>query len=450
MAFYTQPYLLSLDASKEMNILWIQKDKTEGFVEFGKDEKLGTVIKAECFEVTGLRAPKADGTYGETPDEHEKVSVWQYIVKIENLTAGERIYYRCYNENETTKIYDFHTAPQKGEYYKFAQLSDLQGLENCNDTVYKIGCTHPDFILYSGDATYISWRLDQWFDMGEPYQNEQTKLKAFFPCMQQENGARLMQYAPLFFCPGNHELDDLRCYATVEFGSVDENWNWSIFMQIFRPFYPDKDTTLSGCRWYSAEYSDMHIVSLSINRLCFWPYYQAPGWRLYDSIAPDSPQITWLKKDLAQNKSTFTWAIQHFHILNKGWDVQFNLCAPELDGKGGAIYPHDHGGDLMDLYSENGVNAVTFGHSHVYERYFRKATHFIEAAYLSICFRGGDEEPHPSGLLPIVDDNSHRSFLIVERKKGGLFATGYYAKEIPEAFDKYQIADENGKTVAPQ
>ena len=66
-----------------------------------------------------------------------------------------------------------------------------------------------------------------------------------------------------------------------------------------------------------------------------------------------------------------------------------------------------------------------------------------------MCFRRGGEEPHPSGLLPIVEDNSQRSFLIVERKEGGLFATGYYAKENPVPFDEYKIADENGKTVPP-
>ncbi len=449
MAFLTQPYLLSLFPATEMNIVWIQKDKTDGFVQFGITEKLGTTIKAECYEITGFRAPHDDGTYGENPEDHEKISVWQYIAKIENLSPGEHIFYRCFNENESTKIYDFHTAPQKGENFCFAQLSDLQGLEGCNETVHKIGCQHPDFILYSGDATYITWRLDQWFDVGEDWQNEGAKKRAFFPCMQQENGARLMQYAPLFFCPGNHELDDIRVYIDIEFGKVEENWSWSIFMQMFRPFYSMEDTTVSGKRWYSADYSDMHIVSLNVNRLCFWDKAVYPGWRQYDSIAPDSEQIKWLKRDLEKDNSTFKWVIQHFHILNKGFDVQFNFCNPVIDEDGKVTYPYDYGSMLMDLYSEYGINAVTFGHSHVYERYYRKNTHFIEAAYLSVCFRRGGEPLHPSGLLPIVEDNSNRSFLIVERNENGLFATGYYAKDKPVAFDKYQIADKNGESVPP-
>ena len=449
MSFFTEPYLLSLNPSTEMNILWIQKDKTQGFVEFGVSPELGTTIKAECYELTGLRAPNSDGTYGKNPYEHEPVSVWQYIAKIENLEPGQTIYYRSFNNSESTKIYDFHTAPQIGDNYTFAQLSDLQGLENCSQTVHKLGCMHPDFMLYSGDATYVSWRLDQWFNTGEDWQSEETKKTAFFPCMQQEDGAKLMQYAPLFFCPGNHELDDIRVYMDKEIAKCDENWNWSIFMQMFRPYYSTDDTTLSGTRWYSVDYADMHIVSLSISRIAFWEPQIAPGFRLTDSIAPGSRQIEWLKSDLENTKSTFKWIIQHFHILNKGKDVQFNLCEPVEGENGEMTYPYDHGGMLMDLYSDYGVNAVTFGHSHVYERYWRKSTHYIEAAYLSICFRRGGELPHPSGAVPVVEDNSNRSFLMVERNNNGLFATGYYAEDVPQAFDKYQIADSQGVSVSP-
>ena len=101
----------------------------------------------------------------------------------------------------------------------------------------------------------------------------------------------------------------------------------------------------------------------------------------------------------------------------------------------------------MDIYENGGVNAVSYGHSHVYERYYVNGTHYIEAAYMCICYRLGNEKSHPSGYLPVVEDYSQRSFLIVERKAGGLFATGYYANEMQDVFDEYQIADENGCSV---
>lgn len=450
MKLLTQPYLLSMNPSTEMNVLWIQSEKTDGFVEFGYTEDLGKRIDVKSYEIKGLRKPFEDGAYSENPYDHTEVSVWQYIAKIEGLEPGKTVYYRCNRGGEHTKTYFFRTAPNPGEDYRFAQISDLQALPNCNKTVYQIGCFHPDFILFSGDANFTTWRLDQWFDMDEEWQDEESKAVAFFPCMQQENGARLMQYAPLFFCPGNHEPDFMKCGRGVSAEESKSHWSWSIFMQLFRPLYPDIDTGVNGVRWYSVNYSDMHITSLSVNRLYHINGNGKPSWLLFDSIEPDSPQIKWLKDDLKNDNSKFKWVIQHFHILNRAWDAKFNLCAPVLDRNENAIYPNDRGEMLIDIFSEYGVNAVSYGHSHVYERYFTKGTHYIEAAYLSITFAGKGSKPHPSGRLPVVEDNSRRSFVILERKSGGIFAVGYYATDgDPIAFDRYQIADEEGNSVAP-
>ena len=103
---------------------------------------------------------------------------------------------------------------------------------------------------------------------------------------------------------------------------------------------------------------------------------------------------------------------------------------------------------LMDIFRQGGVNGVSYGHSHVYERYFEKDVHYIEAAYLSVCYREPNAGLHPGGYVPIVEDNSRHSFMILDRRADGLFATGYYAGDIPEIFDAYQIADENGKSVS--
>ncbi len=446
--FLCEPYLLTLDPSREMSICWVQSEKRDGYVEFGFTEALDKRVKAECFEINNLRVPCDGIKYSHAPEENPTVKIWQYIAKITDLDFGQTVFYRVASDENRTQIYSFHTAPERGKDFRFAQLSDLQGLGECYKSVFEIGKQRLDFLLYSGDATYTSWRLDSWFDTGEAWQSEEDAKKAFFPCMQQQNGAHLMQYMPLFFCPGNHEVDDLRCYEGKERTADDSCWTWSIFMQIFRPLYPTNDYSVTGKRWYSVDYGDLHITSLSINRLCFFKYNEAPGWRHYDSIDPQKPQYKWLKSDLEKSDAKFKWVIQHFHILNKGWDVQFNFCDPVINEKGEATYPNDHGAMLMDLYSQNGVNGVTFGHSHVYERYYRKSTHFIEAAFLSVCFHNGTEEPHPSGLLPVKEDISQPSFLIVEKTADGLTGTGYYVKgSVP--FDKYRIADENGASVAP-
>ena len=87
-----------------------------------------------------------------------------------------------------------------------------------------------------------------------------------------------------------------------------------IFTSTF--YYTNTDSECKAEKlWYSADYSDMHIVSLSINRLYFWDPYEAPGWRMYDSIEADSPQIKWLINDLSNTRKKYKWVIQHFHML---------------------------------------------------------------------------------------------------------------------------------------
>lgn len=445
--FLTQPYLLSLHPSEEMNIVWIQRQPGKGIVHYGRTCEMECTVNAECYEITGIRMPGSEDGYKDVPEENLIMPVWQCIAKITGLEPGEKIFYRCQANETATQTYYFHTAPKPGMPFKFAQLSDLQGLPHCDETIRQVGYEKPDFILYSGDAGYYSWRADQWFDLGEPWQDDESARKAFFPCMQQQSGAELMQYCPIFVCPGNHELDDLRVGMDKEFGMKDENWNWSVFMQLFRPLYPDPDTTLTGKRWYSVDYGDMHIISLSIVRWAMWGAYEAPGWRLVDSIAPGSPQSEWLRQDLDASRAKYRWVIQHWHLLNKGTDVQNNLCQPVINEKGEVSYPEDHGTYLMELFEKGGVNAVSYGHSHVYERYYTRGTHYIEAAFMSICYREEDAPLHPSGLLPIVEDNSRRSFLMVERKENGLFGTGRYVSDHKEIFDQYQIADETGRSV---
>ncbi len=448
-SFITDPYLLTLQPAEKMHIVWIQRQPVPGLVEFGRTAQLGQLLNATCLPLMGLLAPASPAGYAEDPAENKPLLLWQCIATIEGLQPGETVYYRCRSGEELTDTFFFHTAPEPGRPFRFAQISDLQGFNPCEHSVYQIGCQRPDFLLFSGDATFHSRRATQWFDLPEYGQTPEERQRAFFPCMQQRGHARLMQYCPTFLCPGNHEVDDIRVGTDKDFSRDENNWSWTVYMQLFRPLYPEMDTGLSGRRWYSADYGDLHIISLHIQRWALWGACEAPGWRLADPIAPGSCQYQWLEQDLHASTAPFKWVIQHWHLLNKGTDTQPNLCQPETDESGCVRYPFDHGGALMDLYEKYGVNAVSYGHSHVYERYFAKNCHYIEAAYLGCCCREGNAPLHPSGLVPLVEDNSCQSFLILERNDTGLEARGYYAQDPPVLFDRYQIADARGKAVAP-
>lgn len=440
--FVTEPYLLTLDPAHEMQVVWIQRSPQPGEVEYGSSHVLGRCVQAQCYPLTGLRLPASEQGYAPDPEDNPLMELWQCVATIRGLQPGTRVFYRCTCDNYTTRVYDFHTAPLSGEPFRFAQMSDLQGFLPCDESAYQIGRMHPDFILFSGDMAYYSWRADQWFDLEEPWQGEESRRRAFFPCMQQQGGARLMQYCPVFVCPGNHEVDDFRVGTDPEFAVQDDKWTYSIFMQLFRPLYPEMDASIRGKRWYSVDYSDLHLVSLNIWRWSAWGAETAPGWRLMDEIAPDSPQIRWLTEDLSQSKAKFKWVIEHWHLLNKGDDVQYNLCQPHVDEAGVVTYPHDYGQNLMAIFEKHGVNAVSYGHSHVYERYFCRGVHYIEAAFLGICYRGEDHRLHPSGLEPLVEDNSRCSFLMVHRNGEGLVGVGMYLDDPPVEFDRYTIAPE--------
>ena len=444
IAFYTEPYLLSTDPGHEMNIVWISGCPEGGFVRFGFDENLEYRTEAVCEEIFGIRAPASDGGYSDIKDENPPLRLWRCIAPIDGLNPGQRVYYRCECGGEVTETYGFHTAPPSGEPFRIAQMSDLQGINPCADTVYKIGCFHPDLILFSGDATFHPWRADQWFDIRHPSQSDEKKKLAFFPCMQQQNGARLMQYCPTFLCVGNHESDDMRLVFDREYSSHDENWSWSIFMQLFSPLFPDKDFSLTGRRYYSADYSDLHITALSVQRCAGWGAYDYPGWRLTDPINEGAEQARWLEEDLQNTKAKFKWVIMHWHLLNKGYDTQIKLGPPKIEDGKVADYPDDCTQYLMDTFEKYKVNGVSFGHSHVYERYYVRGVHYIEAAYLGCCYRRPEEPLHPFGFQPVAEDNSTQSFLIIDRDGNGLTGKGYHASKTPELFDEYKIAG-NGK-----
>ena len=449
IAFYTEPYLLSTDPGRKMYVVWITEDPCGGFVRYGSQRGLEYTKPAECEEIFGIRAPASDKGYSDIKEENPPMRLFRCAALIDGLDPGQKVYYRCECGGEATQTYDFHTAPEPGEPYRIAQMSDLQGINPCADTVYKTGRFHPDLILFSGDATFHPWRADQWFDIRRPCQTDEQKKLAFFPCMQQQNGARLMQYCPTFLCVGNHESDDMRLVFDREYSSHDENWSWSVFMQLFSPIFPDKDYTLSGKRYYSADYSDLHITALSVQRCAGWGAYDYPGWRLTDPINEGSKQAKWLEEDLKSTKARFKWVIMHWHLLNKGFDTQFPLGQPKLEDGKVTGYTEDCTDYLMGVFENNGVNGVSFGHSHVYERYFERGVHYIEAAYLGCCYRRPEEPLHPLGFVPVAEDNSMQSFLIIERSEKGLTGKGYRAKEEPELFDEYEIADNNGKSINP-
>ena len=343
---YTEPYMVTLNPSSEMNILWLTKSPCEGYVEYGKTPALGQVATAEPFEIVGLRTSKNADGYDAVPENNPALPVYQLIAKCPELPAGSKIYYRVVTKNgdktEVGKRYFFNTAPQAGEDFDFALLSDMQLKVKTKETLHFLGQQKKDFMLFAGDLCNTPWKAGEWFGVEGCYQAEGERDRTFFEALQQQDdNCRLMQYMPIFYCPGNHEVDDQRVCFDKEIAQDDANWNWSVYMQLFRPLYPEQDYTVSGKRYYSVNYGDLHIASINVHRWQAWDGFEFPGWITKDDISPDSAQTQWLNDDLSGDTSKYKWVVMHWHMLNRGDDgyipVSKAIADPEDPTK--VIYP---------------------------------------------------------------------------------------------------------------
>lgn len=444
---YTKPYLLTLNPAREMNVLWLTKEKSSATVEFGITEKLGKTVTAKEYELKGLRTSKTMEGYDAEPGNNPALPVHQQIGSLTGLKPNTTYYYRVTtkvgNKIEQSKIYNFKTAPVKGENFKFALLSDLQLKAESPATVKQIGQNKPDFIIYGGDLQNTPWKAGEWFKLDNCFIAENEKGKSWFEIMQQEeDGAELLQYTPIFMTPGNHEVDDQRIFFNPD---PKAPWSLSIYMQMFRPLYPAQEYYPNGEHWYSVDYGDLHISNISTFRWHPWDGYEETGWRMFDDIAPGSRQVKWLRNDLKRAATPYKWVNMHWHMLNRGSDGWIPYSQPKIKKDGSVVYNKgDYAWDVLrPLYEKYDVNGVNFGHSHVYERYLISDVNYIEAASIGNNYRGADDPYHPSGHRPVVEMNEFRSFMIITKDEQGLTAEGIYASgpNQGQVFDRFTIAE---------
>ena len=442
---YTKPYLMSLNPGREMDVAILGRPEiARAFAEFGASPALGRALDGERYDIRGLRTPaRADG-YDPVPENNPELPVVQFVFHLTGLTPGERVFYRVTLETaDGTRveggIYDFRAAPEAGQPFTFALMSDLQLFRPCDHTIHQLGRRAPDFILFAGDMINVAWHAGDWFTVPGAWQPEKMIGMSFFDIMQRDDdGVRLMQYAPVFPCPGNHETDDNRVEGNRQWALEFDRYSWRIYMQIWRAYYPDGEYGWHGKHWYSLDYANMHIDSLMVVRCNPWDPYEAPGTILRGGEpGPDTPQGRWLAEDLRASKSRFKWVVMHWHMMNRGDDTQPLLCQPAPDPADPArvIYPVDNAGRFLHpLFAETGVCAVNYGHSHVYERYLIDGVNYIEAAYMGVKYGKPDGQVNPSGVYPVNQQHDFRSYLIVSCDGEHLRARAYQASVEPNGY----------------
>ena len=430
---YTDPYLVSPSPRGSMYICWLtSKPTVNSYIEYGIEPQALMRKKAATYEIEGLKTVDASGQY------RLPLRVYQQIVHLEDLQPMTRYYYRAISEGKArrkeTPGYHFRTAPPPGTPVKFILLSDLQLQPQTPSTVRLAGEQGADFIVYNGDLVNDPIRAGEWFSLpGTPEIDE----RRWFNVMQQTaGGCRLLQYTPIFPCPGNHEIDDQRTMTDKTFARRDA-MSLRIYMQLFRPLYPEQEYGPNGRHWYSMDYGDLHLVSLSAFRWFAWPAHEKPGWFLFDHIGKGSAQYEWLKEDLiTAQRRKYIWVSMHWHVFNRSQATRVPFTQPiSLAGNPAReIYPQEEDyvlRDLKPLWEKYAVHAVSYGHAHVYERYTSNGIQYVEASSIGNTYRNG-KDPTCSGqeggkYCPFVDRCGFRSFVAVSLEPEGLIGRGIQA-----------------------
>ncbi|NWF54955.1 MAG: metallophosphoesterase family protein [Syntrophaceae bacterium] len=416
---YTDPYLLTPKPMTSIFICWLTSESTvKSYVEFGREGQILLRKEASTHEIIGMKTVDSSGQY------RLPLRVFQQIVHLDDLQPMTRYHYRAVSESRTrrqeTPVYGFRTAPPPGTPVKFILLSDLQLKPQSPATVRLAGQQGADFIVYNGDLVNDPIRAGEWFSLpGTPEVDE----RRWFNVMQQTGGGcRLLQYIPIFPCPGNHEIDDQRTMTHKNFARR-EAMSLRIYMQLFRPLYPDQEYGPNGRHWYSADYGDLHLISLSVFRWFAWPAHEKPGWFLFDDIGRRSPQYEWLREDLiSAQQRKYIWVSMHWHVFNRSRATRIPFTHPaDMPGNPTSmIYDRREDfifRDLKPLWEKSGVQAVSYGHAHVYERYTSQGIQYLEASSIGNTYRNG-KEPQCSGqeggrYCPFVDRSEFRSFVVV-------------------------------------
>ena len=267
------------DPSTTMTIVWETTTSTTGStVKYGLDTTYGSI---------------ATGT-----TDNQGTNGLIHIVEITGLTANTTYHYICGDDTGGWSTDStFMTAPAGPVDFVFCDMGDSRdNPSEFSKIVGKVNTkVNPVFTVFTGDlcGSDNNNDYDTWFS----------------------NWEQLGDHSPISPAIGNHEEAALN--------------------YLHRFALPNNE------RWYSFNYSNMHIIVLSTSQ---------------DSFSQGSAQYTWFVKDLraAANDTSHPWKIVSFH--NPPYNV------------GG------HGGNsgvqstLAPLFSQYKVDLVLNGHNHYYER----------------------------------------------------------------------------------
>ncbi|MFN3852262.1 MAG: metallophosphoesterase [Spirosomataceae bacterium] len=303
------PYL-QMGTSNSMQIRWRTNTATESKINYGTDPN-------------NLNLQVADNTV-----------TTEHIINLTNLSPNTKYYYNIADASsviQASNQHYFYTAPVIGTEKK----TRIWATGDCgtgtttqanvkNALINYLGNNYLDLWLLLGDNAY-SYGYDSEYQMlfFEPYQS-----------------SRIMKQTPLFPAPGNHDY----------YGSNQSLRTAAYYQNFTLPTNGEIGGIASGTEgYYSYNYANIHFISLDS-----YGTETVNNYRMSDTL---SPQITWLKSDLAAN--TQKWTILYWH------HPPYTMGSHNSDTENELRYIREKVLPILERYK---VDLILCGHSHNYER----------------------------------------------------------------------------------
>ncbi|WP_160715100.1 metallophosphoesterase [Chitinophaga solisilvae] len=265
----------------------------------------------------------------------------EHELRITGLQPDTKYYYSVGTTTGVIEASDknyFNTAPPANTTRKIriAAYGDC-GTNEANQRsardayINYVGAGHTDLWLLLGDNAY-----DGGFD---------AEYQTNFFNNYKDN---LLKNILLFPAPGNHDYDND--------GARQDDHNIPYLANFTLPANGECGGVASGKEeYYSVDYGDIHIISLD-------SYGREGGKRFYDTT---SPQIQWLKRDLAAN--TKKWTIAYWH------HPPYTMGSHNSDTESELVKVRQQ---LIRILERYGVDVILNGHSHNYERSYLIKGHY--------------------------------------------------------------------------
>jgi acid phosphatase type 7 len=309
------------------------------YISRGPYLQMGTTNSMQVRYRTNL-ATTSKINYGTDPNNlnsqvSDNIAKTEHVVDLINLIPNTKYYYNIANSSEiiqSSALHYFYTAPTAGTEKKTkvwvtgdcgTGTSTQANVKNA--FLNHVGNNYIDLWLLLGDNAYSSGFDSEYQTLFfEPYQNSRT-----------------MKQTPIFPTPGNH--DYYSSSQASRSGAYYQNFTLPTNGEIGGP--PSYNEG-----YYSYNYANIHFISLDS-----YGTETASLYRLSDTL--NSPQITWLKADLATN--TQKWTIVYWH------HPPYTMGSHNSDTESELRYIREK---VLPILERNNVDLVLCGHSHNYER----------------------------------------------------------------------------------